>query len=96
LLSFNDPICRCCRLHCGIDRYPSIVVNIFWTPAGSFFMLVSWSVDLHWAYEFMPLCPLIVAARTIAFLFTAKDLYTGCQPVFVPTSSVLDLRGIIC
>jgi hypothetical protein len=25
----------------------------------------------------------------------ADDIYTGCQPVFVPTSSVMELRGII-
>jgi hypothetical protein len=33
--------------------------------------------------------------HTIVFPFLAKDLYTGCQPVFVPSSSVMELRGII-
>jgi hypothetical protein len=28
--------------------------------------------------------------HTIVFCIMAKDLYTGCQPVFVPFSSVID------
>jgi hypothetical protein len=51
-------------------------------------VLVSWSVDLHGAYE---LCHYVLRSLPLVllhFVFMARDLYTGCQPVFVPSNSV--------
>jgi hypothetical protein len=35
-----------------------------WLSVAALRIALSWSVDLHRAYEFMPLCPLIVAASS--------------------------------